>query len=178
MWKILVLFAIVFVLLLSVFHFQVIVCNFVAFLADFVVQSRSTFFYPVFHFCWWGGGGFMICYVAPQPDCQYFLFVWGSLKEKPFFVMRPFGHLNLPNCFTGSFWKSQIDCLGCFRAQMICLSHGDFAFLTDPKSHFIPKQTPFPNNPLPAFQGFGGTCADDFAVCASLLRVICILLFC
>ena len=29
-------------------------------------------------------GGFVICYVAPQPDCQYFLF-WGCLKEKPFF---------------------------------------------------------------------------------------------
>ena len=119
----------------------------------------------------------MICYVALQPDCQYFLFVWGSLKEKTIFVMQPFGHLNLPNCFTGTFWKSLIDCLGCFRAKMICLSHGDFAFLTEFQSPISAQNKP-PFQTTPAFQGFGGTCADDFAVCAILLRVICVLLFC
>ena len=56
--------------------------------------------------------------------------------------MQPFGHLNLPNCFTGTFWKSLIDCLGCFRAKMICLSHGDFAFLTEFQSPISAQNKP------------------------------------
>ena len=78
-----------FVLLPSFLHFQVIVCNFVAFLSDFVVQCRLTFDFVLFYF-FLGGGGFMICYVVPQSDCQYFWFVWGNF-EKPFLLCNPLG---------------------------------------------------------------------------------------
>ena len=54
-WKMLVLFCpLFFVLLPSFLHFQVIVCNFVAFLFDFVVQCGLTF--DLVHFLIGGGG--------------------------------------------------------------------------------------------------------------------------